>query len=100
MLYPAALFEDQGQPSDEARDAVLRNIWEDAMAICGIEMHRRCLSLAHNADFEEIEDAALRAPLEARNLMMGRDLILNAETIADTAALCDMARAYNGKDML
>ncbi|WP_158969916.1 S-methyl-5-thioribose kinase [Chachezhania sediminis] len=100
MLYPAALFEDQGQPSDEARDELLRNIWQDAMAICGIEMHRRCLSLAHNADFEEIEDVAMRASLEVRNLMMGRDLILNAETIADPAALCDMARAYNGKDVL
>ena len=30
-------------------------------------MHRRCLSLAHNADFEQIEDITLRVKLEARS---------------------------------
>ncbi|AVO37030.1 S-methyl-5-thioribose kinase [Pukyongiella litopenaei] len=100
MLYPAALFEDQGHDSAPAREALLRDIWQDAVAICGIEMHRRCLSLAHNADFEDIADTRLRARLEARNLAMGAELILRAEAIPDTAALIALARDYNGKDIL
>ena len=54
ILYPASLFEDQGHASTPACDAVLTGLWRDAWTICGIEMHRRCLSLAHNADFEDI----------------------------------------------
>lgn len=100
MLYPACLFEDQGQSSDGACDAVLAGIWRDAWAVCGIEMHRRCLSLAHNADFEEIADTALRARLEARNLMMGAELITRAEEIAGPAEICSIAQRYSRKDIL
>jgi len=65
--------EDQGDSSEIALNNMLEHIWQDAVAICGIEMHRRVLSLAHNADFEEISDTKKRSQLEARNLMMGRD---------------------------
>ena len=98
ILYPAALFEDQGQDSGPACDAVLSGIWRDAWTVCGIEMHRRCLSLAHNADFEEIDDLRLRAALEARNLLMGAELIRTAETLSDAGAVCARARDFNGKD--
>lgn len=100
MLYPKSLFEDQGQDSAPACDAVLAEIWRDAWSICGIEMHRRCLSLAHNADFEEIENERQRAALEARNLMMGAELVHGAGAIKSAAALCDMARTFNEKDIL
>lgn len=100
ILYPASLFEDQGHDSTPACDAVLKGLWRDAWAVCGIEMHRRCLSLAHNADFEDIADVVLRARLEARNLMMGADLIHSAETLAGATAVCALAREYNGKDVL
>ena len=100
MLYPKTLFEDQGQDSTPACDAVLAGTWRDAWSVCGIEMHRRCLSLAQNADFVEIEDQAARAKLEARNLMMGVDLIHSTETLENVSSLCDMARTYNQKDLL
>ena len=100
ILYPASLFEDQDHDSAAACDAVLAGIWRDAWAVCGIEMHRRCLSLAHNADFEEIADVALRARLEARNLMMGAALIHDADSIADAQAVCTLARDFNRKDVL
>lgn len=100
ILYPASLFEDQGHDSAAACDAVLAGIWHDAWAVCGIEMHRRCLSLAHNADFEEVADVALRARLEARNLSMGAELIHTADTIADAQAVCALARNFNRKDVL
>lgn len=100
MLYPQSLFEDQGHSSGPACEAVLAGIWRDACAVCGIEMHRRCLSLAHNADFEEIADTAVRARLEARNLMMGAALIHQSETLKDAASLCNIARTFNEGDFL
>jgi 5-methylthioribose kinase len=100
ILYPKSLFEDQGHTSDTACDAILTDIWQDAMRFCGIEMHRRCLSLAHNADFESIEDTNQRAALEARNIEMGAALILGAETIKDPEALKELAQTFNKKDVL
>ncbi|WP_428647105.1 S-methyl-5-thioribose kinase [Roseibium sp.] len=100
MLYPAALFEDQGQSSDFARDTLLEEIRTDAFGFCGIEMHRRTLSLAHNADFEEIGDKTLKSRLEARNLIMGADLVLKAHSINTTEALLTLARQFNKKDVL
>jgi len=94
MLYPACLFEDQGHSSEPARDAVLAATWQDALGFCGIEMHRRILGLAHNADFESIEDPRARAPLEARSLMMGRAVVLDRGGISDAAALAAMARRF------
>lgn len=100
MLYPASLFEDQGHSSQDALADRLAMIWEDAVGICGIEMHRRVLSLAHNADFETIEDTAIRAPLEARNLEMGRQLVLTRSELDDVQALIALARSTNTKDIL
>ncbi len=100
MLYPKALFEDQGHSSADACASVLSHIWSDAVTICGIEMHRRTLSLAHNADFEEIEDTAVRAPLEARNIRMGMELILNAGNIESAKDITEMARQYNSENCL
>ncbi|MEM0949192.1 MAG: S-methyl-5-thioribose kinase [Pseudomonadota bacterium] len=100
MLYPSALFEDQGHSSEPACDGVLSEIWRDAWGYCGIEMHRRCLSLAHNADFEDIADIPLRARLEARNLMMGRALVKSAGEIASPEDVLAMAKEFNGKEFL
>lgn len=67
----------------------------DAFGICGIKFHHRVLSLAHNADFVQIAVPAARAPLEARNLEMGCELILRRSEIADIQTLCALARSYN-----
>jgi 5-methylthioribose kinase len=100
MLYPKALFEDQGQTSDDACTGLLADIRRDAMGFCGIEMHRRTLSLAHNADFEDIGDKTLKARLEARNLMMGAELVLKPDSALSTEALLELARQFNVKDIL
>ncbi len=100
MLFPTSLFEDQGHDSSIACEQLLADINTDAMAFCGIEMHRRCLSLAHNADFEDIEDPATRAPLEARNIEMGAQLILEADTVSDESLLVGMAESYNKRNIL
>lgn len=93
ILYPDTLL-----PGDAALASVLAHVWTDAMGFCGCEMHRRCLSLAHNAEFERITDTARRARLEARNLMMGRHLLVERDSVPDAAALVALARDYNGRD--
>ncbi len=102
ILYQASLYEDQGhaQASEQARIDRLQAIWQDTLGFCGIEMHRRILSLAHNADFESIEDEAVRAPLEARALMIGRMLAVSRTKIGSIAQVLDLARATNTEDYL
>jgi 5-methylthioribose kinase len=79
ILYQRQLFEDQGDVlgSEQALDLVLQNIWVDMLGFAGVEMHRRILGLAHNADFETIADADLRARCEVKALKLGRHLAVN-----------------------
>ena len=100
ILFPSSMFEDQGDSSDFALNEMLEHIWQDAVAVCGIEMHRRVLSLAHNADFEEISDTKKRSQLEARNLMMGRELILNNNSIKNAGELTSLAKKFNSENYL
>ena len=100
ILFPSSMFEDQGDSSDFALNEMLEHIWQDAVAVCGIEMHRRVLSLAHNADFEEISDTKKRSQLEARNLMMGRELILNNSSIKNASELTSLAKKFNSENYL
>ena len=83
VLFPHSLFEDQQHDASLPLQAKQREIWEDALGFCGIEMHRRTLTLAHNADFEAIEDASFRGKLEAQNLKAGARLIIERHHIAD-----------------
>lgn len=100
ILYPASLFEDQGHAADAGLADRLRAIWQDALGFCGIEQHRRTLSLAHNADFETIAEPAHRAVFEARNLAMGAHILTNRAAIPDMGALVAIAREFNRKDAL
>ena len=86
VLFPRSLFEDQQHDASLPLQAKLREIWEDALGFCGIEMHRRTLTLAHNADFESIEDTTRRGELEAQNLLAGARLIIERHSIADVDA--------------
>ncbi|MCG6115913.1 MAG: S-methyl-5-thioribose kinase [Mesorhizobium sp.] len=83
MLYPRSLFEDQGDElgAHQALDRMLNEIWRDMLGYAGVEMHRRILGLAHNAEFETIEDADVRARCEAKALAMGRHLAVNRHAI-------------------
>ena len=79
ILYQKSLFEDRGDSlgAEQALDQVLHDIWVDLLGFAGIEIHRRILGLAHNADFEAIEDTDLRAACEAKALTFGRQIAVN-----------------------
>jgi 5-methylthioribose kinase len=83
MLYQKSLFEDQGDRlgAEQALDHVLHQLWTDLLGFAGIEVHRRILGLAHNADFETIADEDLRASCEAKALRFGRHLAVNRRQI-------------------
>jgi 5-methylthioribose kinase len=83
MLYQKSLFEDQGDRlgAEQALDHVLHQVWTDLLGFAGIEVHRRILGLAHNADFETIADENLRAGCEAKALKFGRHIAVNRRHI-------------------
>lgn len=83
MLYDRRLYEDRGDRlgSEQALDRILHDIWVDMLGFAGVEIHRRILGLAHNADFETIEDEDLRATCEAKALKFGRHICVNRERI-------------------
>lgn len=92
ILYQKSLFEAQGDPlgAEQALDAVLHEMWVDLLGFAGIEIHRRILGLAHNADFETIEDLDLKARCEAKALKFGRQIAVNRphiHSMAETNAL-------------
>jgi len=95
ILYPVTLYEDQGHAdaSERARDDLLAEIFADLLGFAGIEMHRRILGLAHVAEFDSIEDPDIRAPLEARSLRLGRDLVLARRSITTMDEVRAKARA-------
>ena len=102
MLYQASLFEDQGHwlGAEQARIERLAMIWSDMLGFCGIEMHRRTLSLAHIAEWDTIEDEGLRARCEARGLMLGRALVVNRGNFTSMAEVLDLARRINEEDFV
>jgi 5-methylthioribose kinase len=102
MLFPATLFEDQGQDwaAESARLRWLGQVWRDALGFGGLECHRRILGLAHIAEFERIEDEARRAGCEAKGLVLGRALVMGQGDIAGLDALLDLTRAISGRDWL
>jgi 5-methylthioribose kinase len=92
ILYQASLFEDRGDQlaSEQALHGFLNDIWVDMLGFAGVEIHRRILGLAHNADFEQIAEETLRANCEAKALKFGRHIAVNRSRIhalADLSAL-------------
>ncbi|MDB5522354.1 MAG: S-methyl-5-thioribose kinase [Rhizobium sp.] len=93
MLYEASLFEAQGDAlgAEQALDGLIHDIWVDMLGFAGVETHRRILGLAHNADFETIENTALRAHCEAKALKFGRHLAVNRSRIHGMAEIASLA---------
>ncbi|WP_323013231.1 S-methyl-5-thioribose kinase [Devosia sp.] len=93
ILYETRLFEDRGDAlgAEQALDMVLHDIFVDALGFAGVEMHRRILGLAHNADFETIADPNLRARCETKALKLGRHIAVNRHAIHSIAEVNKLA---------
>jgi 5-methylthioribose kinase len=97
MLYQSTLFEQQDDTlgSEQALQHVLHDIWVDMLGFAGIEIHRRILGLAHNADFETIEDETLRSTCEAAALKLGRHLAVNRSKITNLESVNELTILLN-----
>lgn len=102
ILYQRTLFEDQGDHlgSEQALNEVLHTLWTDMLGFAGIEMHRRILGLAHNADFETIADPDIRARCETKALKLGRHLAVNRRRIHSIAEINALAERLEKESVI
>ena len=73
--------------------AFMQQLLTNALRFGGCVMIRRLLGIAHNADFERIEAAEVRAVCEARALRMGRELLVNCNAYVAIEDVVALARA-------
>ena len=60
-------------------------------------MIRRILGIAHNIDFEWIEDPDRRAACERPALLLGRELVLNGAAYPSIRRVTDAARDFHAR---
>jgi 5-methylthioribose kinase len=92
--YPATLFAGEAGAArlEAERQAYMVRLFRDTVAFAAAKIIRRILGLAHNIDFEWIEDPKLRAICEARSLRLARATLLNTPTLHTIGAVTKAAR--------
>ena len=92
--YPATLFEgaDGAACLEAERDRYMENLFRDTVGFSAAKIIRRIFGLAHNADFETIADAKLRATCEARSLRLARRMLVETAGFPSIGAVTAAAR--------
>ncbi|MDA9421359.1 MULTISPECIES: S-methyl-5-thioribose kinase [Bradyrhizobium] len=92
--YPVALFAgEQGAARLEAeRQAYMQRLFTDSVGFAAAKIIRRIFGLAHNIDFELIEDPRMRATSEARAVRLARAMMVEAGTFPAVADITGAAR--------
>ena len=92
--YPATLFSGAvGAARLEAeRRAYMDTLFQDTVGFSAAKIIRRILGLAHNIDFEWIEDPRLRAVCEARSLRLARTMMVDTPSFRTIGAVTTAAR--------
>lgn len=100
ILYQKTLYEDQGHDlaAEQALGHRLSAIWQDTLGFAGAEMLRRILGLAHIIENESIANEDLRADCEARQLKLGRQLIINCTRFSGMDAVLNLVRLVEQRD--
>ena len=95
--YPEALFagEEGAASLAQARNAAIAALFTDTIRFGAAKMIRRILGIAHNIDFEWIEDPDRRAACERPALLLGRELLVNATAYPTIRAVTDAARDFH-----
>lgn len=96
--YPAALFAGgAGAARLEAeRQAYMVRLFSDTVGFSAAKIIRRILGLAHNIDFELIEDPKRRAVCEARSLRIARAMMIDTASFPTIGAVTAAARQVRG----
>ena len=92
--YPASLFAGEtGAARLEAeRQAYMQRLFADAVGFAAAKTIRRIFGLAHNIDFEQIEDPRRRAISEARAVRLARAMMVEAGAFPSIADVTGAAR--------
>jgi 5-methylthioribose kinase len=92
--YPASLFEGAAGAGrlEAERQAYMARLFEDTVGFSAAKIIRRILGLAHNIDFELIEDTKQRAICEARSLRLARAMMVDAISFRNIGAVTKAAR--------
>jgi 5-methylthioribose kinase len=91
--YPATLFMGEGGAArlEGERQAYMARLYQDMVGF-GAKIIRRILGLAHNIDFEWIEDTRLQAFCEARSLRLARAMLVDTLSFGTIRAVTKAAR--------
>ncbi|UWU80837.1 S-methyl-5-thioribose kinase [Bradyrhizobium huanghuaihaiense] len=97
--YPASLFPgEKGAARLEAeRQAYMQRLFTDAVGFAAAKIIRRIFGLAHNIDFELIEDPRQRATTEARAVRLARAMMVETaafRTITDVTGAARKLRDW------
>jgi 5-methylthioribose kinase len=92
--YPSLLFAgpDGTARLEAERLAYMERLFRDTIGFAAAKIIRRILGLAHNIDFELIEDPKRRAICEARSLRLARAMMVETASFASITALTRAAR--------
>jgi 5-methylthioribose kinase len=92
--YPAALFAgaDGATRLEAERQACMAQLFRDTVGFSAAKIIRRILGLAHNIDFELIDDPKRRAICEARSLRLARAMLVDAASFASIGTVAKAAR--------
>jgi len=93
--YPAALFSGEAGAArlDAERQSYMERLFQDTVGFAAAKIIRRILGLAHNIDFEWIEDTKRRAICEARSLRLARAMLLDTASFPTIGAVTKAARS-------
>jgi 5-methylthioribose kinase len=92
--YPAGLFagEKGGARLDAERQAYMARLFSDTVGFAAAKIIRRIFGLAHNIDFEWIEDPRSRAICEARSLRLARAMMVDTCSFPTIGSVTKAAR--------
>jgi 5-methylthioribose kinase len=92
--YSPTLFPGEAGAArlEAERQAYMTRLFADTVGFAAAQIIRRILGLAHNADFELIEDAKQRAICEARSLRLARAMMVETASFPAIGAVTMAAR--------
>jgi 5-methylthioribose kinase len=92
--YPAGLFAgEKGDAHLETeRRAYMARLFSDTVGFAAAKIIRRIFGLAHNIDFEWIEDPRSRAVCEARSLRLARAMMVDTASFPTIGSVTKAAR--------
>ena len=94
--YPRTLFEGEAGASrlEAERQAYMARLFQDTVGFSAAKIIRRILGLAHNIDFELIEDPKRRAICEARSLRLARAMMVDTDSFHTIGSVTTAARDF------